>query len=133
MDNNKALSVDPVSSKVLVRTFSGEPTQKFTIVTEQNKFAFVCGVGAFQTGLCVFQDNQNKAAEIVVDQARHPSSWFEVTRVTVGKWTNKAYVIKTHANKQALDIAGGQATEGQKVLQYDLHGGDNQCWLILPA
>jgi len=69
----------------------------------------------------------------VVDLGKHPSSWFEVVRATAGKWANRAYVIKTHATTKVLDIEGGVANEGQRVFQYELHGGENQLWLILPA
>jgi thioredoxin reductase len=130
LDKTKALSVDQ-TGKVVVRTYNGDGNQKFSLETAHNKFAFIASHN--RSRVCVFQDGQNKGAEIVVDQQPHGSSWFEVTRATAGKWANKAYIIKTHVGKQGLDIAGGQATEGQKVLQYDLHGGDNQNWLIEPV
>jgi hypothetical protein len=130
LDKTKALSVDQ-AGKIVVRTYNGEGNQKFSIEANNNKFAFIASHN--HTGVCVFQDSPNKAAEIVVDQNKHASSWFDLSRATAGKWANKAYIIKTHVGKQGLDIAGGQATEGQKVLQYDLHGGDNQNWLIEPV
>ena len=71
--------------------------------------------------------------EPVVDGGKHPSSWFEVVRVSQGKWANKAYQIKTHAGNQGLDICGGQCQDGMQIIQYQLTGGDNQLWLIVPA
>lgn len=33
----------------------------------------------------------------------------------------------------ALDIAGGQADDGKHILQYNIHQGGNQVWLIEPS
>lgn len=74
---------------------------------EGNKFAFVNS--SKNAGLCVFQDNKNNSADVVVDLGKHPSSWFEVVRNIQGKWANRAYIIKTHAATKALDIEGGLA------------------------
>jgi hypothetical protein len=54
-------------------------------------------------------------------------------RVTQGKWANKAYHIKTHGVNQALDICGGKCEDGTQIVQYDIHGGENQIWLIVPS
>lgn len=125
------LTADKTTNKITIKTFVGDATQKFSIYTEQGKFAFVAS--STQSGLCIFQDNKNNCGEAVTDGGKHPSSWFEVTRATTGKWANRAYLIKTHVGTRVLDVAGGKAEEGKPVLQYDLTGNDNQLWLIQPA
>ncbi len=73
------------------------------------------------------QDKKTNNADLVVDGGKHPSSWFELSRHTQGKWSNKAYVLKTHSGNRVIDASG------HTLLQYDLHGGDNQLWLVLAA
>ena len=76
--------------------------------------------------MCVFQDNKANNADVVVDGGKHPSSWFEVTRNTQGKWINRAYSLKTHAGK-VIDASG------PTLVQNDFNGSENQLWLIVPA
>lgn len=115
-------------NKIEVGTFSGDKSQIFDIHCEQDKYAFVCT--ANNSGLCIFEDKQDNGAQIVTDGGKHTSSWFTLARAEKGKWTNKAYLIKTHAGNRAFDIAGGKAEDGKKVLQYNIHQGDNQLWWI---
>ena len=84
-------------------------------------------------GLCVDQDKKDNAAKIVAHEGKHGSSWFEVVRADNGQYANKGYLIKTHTGNMAFDIAGGQAEEGKPVLQYNIHQGGNQVWLIEPS
>jgi hypothetical protein len=74
MNISKAFTIDVVTNKLQVKTYTGESNQKFNIYTEQNKFAFVASFNRW--GLCIYKDNKDKMGEPVVDSARHPSSWF---------------------------------------------------------
>ena len=128
LDEDKCLSVK--DNKVELGTFKGDKTQIFDIHCEQDKYAFVCT--ANNSGLCIFEDKQDNGAQIVTDAGKHTSSWFTLARAEKGKWANKAYLIKTHAGNRAFDIAGGKAEDGKKVLQYNIHQGENQLWWLEP-
>jgi len=62
-----------------------------------------------------------------------PAAGFNSADLPRATGTKKAYIIKTHAGNKALDIAGGKANEGSPVIQYNIHGGDNQVWHFEPA
>jgi hypothetical protein len=52
--------------------------------------------------------------------------------VTTGEWAHRAYILRTFAGKVA-DIHGGVANIGNRVCQWQGHGGNCQSWLIVPA
>jgi hypothetical protein len=47
-----------------------------------------------------------------------------VTRYLKIEWG----LIKSSHTGKVLDIAGGRASPGTKVISYGCHGGDNQLW-----
>ena len=105
-------------------------TQHFFIYPENGKFCIVDQKN--NTGLCIFQDNQENGAHIISDPNKHTSSLFEIVRADKGPFANRGYLIKTHAANRCLDISGGHAEEGKPVLQYNIHQNGNQVWLIEP-
>lgn len=129
LNPNMVLTVNK-DNKLEVDKHHNHKNQHFHIYTEGNKFAFVAQHN--DHGLCIFEDKQDNALNIITDAGKHTSSWFEITRVEKGDFANKGYIIKTHANGRCLDIAGGKAEEGKAVLQYNIHEGGNQVWLIEP-
>jgi hypothetical protein len=131
LDHTKALTVDRKSNELAVNTYNGDPFQKFSIMEEHHKFALTLPCN--KNALCVFGDKKDNAAHIVADPGKHGSSWFELVRAEKGEYAHRAYLIKTHAGNRAFDIAGGKAEEGKKVLQYNIHEGPNQLWLLVPV
>lgn len=127
LDHTKVLTVGP-NKEVTVKTFDDDVNQKFTVNSENNKFAFV--VSGSHEALCVFGDKQDNGAKIVSDPGKHNSSWFDVVRADKGPFVHKGYLIKTHVDNRAFDIAGGKAEEGKNVLQYNIHQNGNQVWLF---
>lgn len=67
------------------------------------------------------------------DNGKHPSSLFELARVSGGEWNNKAYRIRTFAPHKVLDLCEGNTTNGTQVIQYGEHINNNQVWLVVPA
>lgn len=129
LNPNFVLTVNK-DGKAEVEKNHNKKNQHFHIYQENNKFAFVCQQN--DHGLCIFQDKPDNAAPIITDAGKHASSWFEVQRADKGEFANKGYLIKTHAGTRAFDIAGGKVEEGKAVLQYNIHQGGNQVWLIEP-
>ena len=129
LDDKIVLTVNQ-ENKLIVDKHHNHKDQHFHIYQENNKFAFV--VASNNSGLCIFQDKQDNGAQIITDAGKHGSSWFEITRAEKGPFAKKGYLIKTHAGNRALDIAGGKAETGKNVLQYNIHEGGNQVWLIEP-
>lgn len=74
-------------------------------------------------------DTSKNGAVIIADPAQHKSSFFDLTPVTSGPWAGKAYYIKT-VNGKALNINGASANNGADIYQWDLQGGNNQCWIV---
>jgi hypothetical protein len=129
MDEDKCLTIK--DNKAVLGTFNNGKNQLFEIHEENGKYAFVCAEN--NSGLCIFQDKQDNAAEIITDGGKHSSSWFTLSRAEKGHLTNKAYLIKTHANGKALDVAGGKPEDCKKILQYNIHQNDNQLWWLEPV
>jgi hypothetical protein len=129
MNDEKVLTVGK-DNILHLDTFKKEANQKFSLSWDKNKYALV--VASTKGGLCIFQDKKDNGAQITTDAGTHLSSWFEIVRHDKGKWAKKAYIIKTHSNGMALDVAGGKPEDGKNVLQYKIHGGDNQLWLFEP-
>lgn len=70
---------------------------------------------------------------MVTDPGQHDSSWFGITRVSNGAYANRGYLINTFSNGKSLDIEGGNTKNGANVVQFSIHNGWNQVWLIVPA
>jgi hypothetical protein len=130
MDNTKALTISGNNHSLSIANYTGDNSQRFLIVPQGNKYALV--VQSSSTGLCILYDKQDNGAEIRADPGKHTSSWFGIDRNSVGQYANKGYVITTFAGK-GLDIEGGNANNGNRVIQWDRHNGNNQTWLILPV
>jgi hypothetical protein len=128
-DESKCITVGP-DGILHLNTFKKEPSQKFTFNQNNNRFSL--NVTSTKNYLCIYQDKKDNGLKIITDPATQASSWFEVVRHDKGQWANKAYVIKTHSEGMALDVSGGKPEEGKDILQYKIHGGDNQLWLIEP-
>jgi ribosomal protein S6E (S10) len=126
-----SLTVDKKSNELAVYPYKGTPFQKFSILSEQGKFAIV--VPKTKSALCIFGDKQENAAKAVMDPGQHTSSWFQIVCADKGLFAKKGYLIKTHANGKALDISGGKAVEGTPVVQYDIHQNGNQLWMLVPV
>jgi hypothetical protein len=129
LNPNLILTVNK-DNKLEIDAHHNKKNQHFHIYQENNKFAIVAQSN--DHGLCIFQDKQDNAANIITDAGKHASSWFEIHRAEKGEFAHKGYIIKTHANGRCLDIAGGKAEVGKAVLQYNIHEGGNQVWLIEP-
>ena len=69
---------------------------------------------------------------MVADGNKHESSWFEFVKAKKGEYASKGYLIKTFGDNKAFDIRGGHAEEGKEILQYNIHQGGNQVWLVVP-
>lgn len=130
INTSKALTVGNNDHGARISDYTGDASQRFTIVQDGAKFALV--VSSLQEALCVFKDGQENGGKIVSDSGKHPSSWFEIVRASAGEWQNKAYKIKTFAHR-ALDIFEGKTENGTAVLQWSEHNDFNQVWLIVPA
>jgi hypothetical protein len=128
LDSNKGLTIDK-TNKLSLHTYTGDASQKFFIGSEQNRHTFQSFANHWN--LAVFQDKKDNGAEVLTDAGKHGSNLFELARASNGKWANKAYLIKTHAGNRGLDIAGGKAEEGKPVIQWDIHGNENQLWQII--
>jgi len=50
--------------------------------------------------------------------------WFQIFKYTNGNIINAQ-------NQKAMDVAGAKDNEGQNVLMWKLHNGNNQRWKIL--
>jgi hypothetical protein len=128
LDNSKALTI--INNILMLTNYKGDSSQRFTILPQGNKYAFL--VQSTKTGLCVFYNKHDSGIELVADPNQQPSSWFGIEKVSQGENANRGYVITTFCGK-CLDIEGGDATNGKRVIQYDRHNGNNQVWLILAA
>ena len=106
LNPNMVLTVDK-DSKLVIEKHHNNKNQHFHIFHENNKFSFVDQKN--NSGLCIFQDKVDNAVEIIADNGKHNSSWFEVVRADKGPFAHKGYLIKTLAGNRCLDIAGGQA------------------------
>lgn len=122
-NNDKCLTVDK-NNKLTINDFKKEASQKFHLPWENTKFGIV--VSSNNSGLCIFQDNKANGVQIISDNDKHASSWFEIARSDKGPLAHKGYLIKTHAPNRVFDNAGDH------ILQYDAHQGQNQLWLIVP-
>ena len=89
-------------------------------------------VGANNTALCVYKDEQFKDAHIVADAGQHQGSWFTIERCNKGEWKHKGYYIKTFAMNKVFDITGDYKEEPE-IKQCSAHDAHNQMWLIVPA
>lgn len=132
LNTTKALTVANTADRELkISDYVGDPAQKFMIFQNANKFALV--VQSYNEGLCVLKDSKENGGQVKSDAGQHPSSWFEVSRVAGGEWSNKAYKIKTFAGQKALDVFEGRTENGTRVVQYSEHNNTNQIWLIVPT
>ena len=129
LDPALSLTVDKKSNELSVAPYKGTPFQRFTITAENGKYALV--VAKNKNALCVFGDSQDNSAKVVMDPGKHNSSWFDIVTADKGPYAKKGYLIKTHSNGKALDIAGGKAEEGKPVIQYNIHQNGNQVWLLV--
>jgi hypothetical protein len=127
-DGNKAFTISP-SQELKLQDFSGADNQKFHVFLNAGKYALVSSTNA---ALHVVNDSAADGASVKLDAGQHKSSFFEVVAVSKGPWTGKACHIKTVAGK-TLDIYGGVVANGTDIKQWELHGGDNQCWVITKA
>lgn len=100
LNSNKALTVTN-QGKLTISDYVGDATQKFKLYQNGAKFAFV--VQSSNTGLCVNMDSKDDGADLKSDPGQHPSSWFDITKNSQGKYPNKGYLINSHAGK-SLDI-----------------------------
>lgn len=130
-ETSKALTVVGGTHNLTISTFKNDASQRFTIIPQGNKYAFV--VQSTSTALCIYYDNKQNCAEVRADPGKHDSSWFEIKRAENGTLSKKGYLIETFAHGKCLDIEAGVTNDGTKVLQFDIHNGDNQVWVIVPA
>lgn len=83
VNTSKALTISNTADHGLkISDYVGDPSQKFNIYPNNNRFAFV--VSSYNEGICVFQDKKENGAEIKSDPGQHVSSFFEVVQVTQG-------------------------------------------------
>lgn len=124
-----SLTVDKKSNEATVSEYKGTPFQKFSITVENGKYALVLPKN--NNALCIFGDKIDNDAKVVMDPGQHKSSWFDIITADKGPYAKKGYIIKTHSNGKALDIAGGKVEEGKSVIQYNVHQNGNQVWLLV--
>lgn len=118
LDAKKVFTAAPGQS-LTITDYTGANSQKFHIYLNNGKYAFVA---ADNTALHVINDNQGDGGEIKLDAGQHKSSFFEISPVSNGQWAGKACHIRTFSQGKALDIYGGAAISGTKVVQWGFHG-----------
>ena len=114
----------------MLDTYRGDPTQKFNIFANNNKFAFVCQEGS--RAVMVDKDSPQDGAYARADASQFKSSFFEMLSVTSGPFAGRGFYLKTF-NGKSLDVFEGRTSPGTAVIQWAYHGNTNQIWVISPS
>ena len=128
LDGNKALTLT-AEQKLVISDFTGSDSQKFHVYLNNGKYAFVT---PNNLALFVVNDSAENGAFIKSDPGQHATNFFDITPVSSGPWAGKACNIKTVSGK-SLDIFEGKVGNNIAVVQWQTHGGNNQCWVVTPA
>lgn len=76
----------------------------------------------------VYKDGKENGDYIILYDKNNPST--ENQQFLIAKCPNGYYIIMSLSSGKVLDVKGGNKYELANIIQYDLHGDDNQLWKI---
>lgn len=95
----------------------------YSLFCQKNSGTVEIPVGSFAKGVHIEVGQQNGAVN---------AKW-EVTPVTQGVYANKGGFYIKGCKGLVLDIFEGNIQAETKIIQWDVNGGNNQVWIIVPA
>lgn len=76
----------------------------------------------------VYKDGKENGEYIILYDKNNPAT--ENQQFLVAKCPNSYYIIMPLSSGKVLDVKGGNNYELANIIQYELHGEDNQLWKI---